>query len=97
MTRRRILGSVNLVEPMVTAVPSPWLSMQEGLRSFSRTLIVLELGVLLLAILSIYSLLFGGVVDLTWIFLLALVWALNSLRRFCEGTVDRIRHLSELA
>jgi len=82
---------------MVSAVSSPWLKMQEGLQSFSRTLIVLQVGVFLLAMLSIYSLVFRGAVDFTWIFLLALVWALSSLRRFCEGTVDRIRHLSDLA
>ena len=81
---------------MVSTASSAWLKMERGLRTFSVMLFVLQILAVVLAVASLVVFAFSGTLELSWVVAAVLVIALAGLRRFCEGSMERLRQLSQL-
>jgi len=88
---------VNL-EQMTASVSSPWLEMQNALRSLRRTTYVLS-GFLVFALVVLGLMSIRGTLEVSLVFVIGLgpfiTVILADLRQFCEGVMERIRQLSE--
>lgn len=90
------------MESMVSAVPSPWLTMQKSLDVYARLMVVL-FSLLLLSLLGLIGALAGNewLGDLflvaAWIAFAIVALLLHNLRVMLVAAMERLRQISDLA